>query len=349
MGNKWFKKFTEWEYWPSYMFYVPNLPYAFYLAIKSGDSTFFSIVNPTIKNSGNGTESKFETLKLIPEGYKPKSILINKSKLDYEVIERLHKEGLDYPIIAKPDIGFRGMLVEKIYSDEQLETYLKKYTIPTILQEFIDLPNECGIFYHRMPNAEKGKITSVTIKSFLTVQGDGISTLSELVLYDNRAKHYYHLFKNLHQKRWNTIVQKDEFIRLTDIGNHNKGTQFINGNHLIDEQLQEIFDKISKQMKGWYYGRLDIKYNTFEELKSGKNFVILEVNGTISEPTHIYDPYHTTYFGGLKAIRQHWKILFQIAMENKNNGLKSQKFTSYWRDVRGLLAYIKMVKMLSKS
>ncbi len=348
-NNKWLKKFTDWEYWPSYMFYIPNIPYAIYLALKARDFTFYSMVNPGIKNSGNGTESKFETLELVPDDVRPKSILIQKDTPLNSIVISLHKKGIDYPVIAKPDIGFRGMLVQKIYSDEQLKNYIKKYPIPTILQEFIDLPNECGIFYHRMPDAETGRITSVTLKSFIHVKGDGILTLSQLVRNDNRAKHYYQLFEKIHADQWNSVVEKDTLVKLTDIGNHSKGTRFVNGNHLIDKELEAVLDGLSRRIKGWYYGRLDVKYTTIEELKQGKNFTILEINGTISEPTHIYDPYHTTYFRGLKAIREHWKILYKIASVHKKNGLQSGAFYTYWMDIRDLFRYIKKVRRLSKA
>ena len=58
------KLFKNWEYWPSYMFYIPILPYAFYLGLKARSTTFMSAVNPGIQNSGNGTESKYKTLEL---------------------------------------------------------------------------------------------------------------------------------------------------------------------------------------------------------------------------------------------------------------------------------------------
>jgi len=71
-----FKKIRNWEYWPSYMFYIPVVPYAFYLALKSRSFGFFSAVNPAIKGSGNGLESKYETVQLLPKKYKPTSIYI---------------------------------------------------------------------------------------------------------------------------------------------------------------------------------------------------------------------------------------------------------------------------------
>ncbi|NVJ88959.1 MAG: hypothetical protein HWD82_05920 [Flavobacteriaceae bacterium] len=68
-------KLLHWEFWPSALFYVPNLPYAIFLAIKAKHPVFFSVVNPAIKSSGNGSESKFATLALIPNNFKPKSVL----------------------------------------------------------------------------------------------------------------------------------------------------------------------------------------------------------------------------------------------------------------------------------
>ena len=344
-----FKKFTEWEYWPTYMFYVPNLPYAFYLALKARNFTFYSAVNPSIKSSGNGTESKFETLKLIPDHYKPKSVFVP-IKRDFEsVIKELHHHGIDYPIIAKPDVGFRGLLVEKIYTDQELKDYLASHPITIILQEFIDLPNECGIFYYRLPNTEKGIISSLTLKSFLSVTGNGISTLKELVAFDKRAQHYTKMLSENLKDSWNETIGKGETFLLSDIGNHCKGTQFINGNHLIDEYLSDTLDVINHKIDGWYYGRLDVKYSSLEELRSGKNLIILEINGIISEPTHIYDPYHATYFQALRAIRKHWDIVHDIASVNIKNGTKPKNFLEFWNEIKWLKNYIKKVKELTKS
>jgi hypothetical protein len=39
-----------------------------------------------------------------------------------------------------------------------------------------------------------------------------------------------------------------------------------------------------------FFGRMDVMYNTFEELENGKNFAVVELNGAANEPTHIYDP-----------------------------------------------------------
>ena len=342
-------KFIQWEYWPTYMFYIPNLPYALYLTLKARNFTLYSAINPAIKNSGNGTESKFKTLELIPNKLTPKTIFVPETRNFEKVKVALSKNAIDYPLIAKPDIGFKGLLVKKIHSEKELQHYLNAYPIDLVLQEFINLPNECGVFYHRLPNSDTGRITSFTLKSFLLVTGNGTSTLEELVKCDKRAQHYVSMLKKNHAAKWHSIPEKGEAVRLSDIGNHAKGTQFINGNHLIDQQLTDTFDAISKEIYGWYYGRMDIKYQSIEELKKGENFYILEINGTISEPTELYDPYNASYFKALKLIRQHWDYIYQIGVQNLKNGVPSKSFFTYWKETFGLIAYVKKVSELAKS
>ena len=190
------EKYLKWEYWPTSMFYIPNLPYAFYLAFKAKHATFFSAANPAFKSSGNGTESKYETIQLVPEKFRPKSILVKANSDISDIIKRIKEAKIEFPLIVKPDIGFRGLLVKKIDSNEALKKYVISYPIDIIIQEFLDYENECGVFYHRNPNENEGKISSVTLKKFLFVIGDGKTPLKELILNDNRAKLYFDLFKS---------------------------------------------------------------------------------------------------------------------------------------------------------
>ncbi|CAM1368329.1 conserved hypothetical protein [Tenacibaculum litoreum] len=347
--NNSIKKITDWEHWPSAMFYLPNLPYAFYLAFKAKHFAFFSAANPCIKSSGNGTESKYETILLVPEKHRPKSVLVKPNTNFKIVCKEIHEQKINFPLIAKPDVGFRGLLVEKIATKEALKSYLDKYSINIIIQEFLDYKNECGIFYHRNPKDDSGKISSLTLKRFLSVTGDGISTLKELILADERAKLYVDLFSKIHQDKLTEIPVKNKVIKLTAVGNHSKGTQFINGNHLISDKLTDTFDTLSKSIPGWYYGRIDLKYNTFEELEEGINFKILEINGIIAEPTHIYDSQNYTYLKALKAIRTHWKSLFNIAITNhKNFNTPYKDSLSFLNEIILLKKYTKKIKRLSK-
>lgn len=321
------KKFTNWEYWPSFMFYIPVVPYAFYLALKSRSFGFFSAVNPCMEGSGHGLESKYDTVQLLPTKYKPKTIFIKVGDKISTILPKLISNNIKFPLIIKPDIGFRGLLVKKINSEKELNQYINKYnSINLIAQELISYKNECGIFYYKIPGEKAGTITSITLKKYLTVIGNGKSTILELTQKDDRAKIYVDLISELNKDKLYTIPLKNEEIVLNIIGNHSKGTQFINGNHLINKELIFFFDKLSNSIEGWNFGRVDIKYNNFEELKKGVNLKLIEINGIISEPTHIYDASKGTYFDALKAIKKHWKLIHSIGVKNKQ--LKKANFTS---------------------
>ena len=344
-------KLTQWEHWPTFMFYAPLLPYFLYQTLKNRSFTFFLNTNPSMHYSGNGTESKFKTLQLIPDAYKPKSVLLPKNSSLSEAIYKMEKATISFPIIAKPDLGFRGYLVKKINTKNELKTYLdKNNSINIILQEFISLPNECGVFYYRLPNKKEGRISSITLKKFLSVTGNGKLTLSELITKDSRAFLYYDLLKNLHKNRMDEVIAKGEKITLTVIGNHSKGTQFLNGNHLITKELERTFDKINQEIKGWYFGRLDIKYHSFEDLLQAKKFKILEINGIIAEPTHIYDASakNASYLKAIKEIKTNWEVITKIANLNKSIlGLQDPKLKTYVKEMAYLRKYAKKLKQLN--
>jgi hypothetical protein len=75
-----------------------------------------------------------------------------------------------------------------------------------------------------------------------------------------------------------------------------------------------------------YFGRYDIKYNTWEELSEGKNFSIIELNGCGSEPTHLYDS-NKSIFSAWKIIIHHWKLLYKIAQQNHQKGINYLSFS----------------------
>ncbi|WP_372745466.1 D-alanine--D-alanine ligase [Lutibacter sp.] len=337
----------NWEYWSSSMFYIPLLPYAFYLAIKARSFGFFSAVNPGIEGSGNGLESKFKTIELLPDYCKPATVYVAKNEKIATVINNISNAKINFPLIIKPDIGFRGLLVKKIGSIEDLSSYLNKYnSINLIIQEYIEFENECGIFYHRLPSEKSGTITSLTLKKYLTVYGNGKSTLLELIHQDKRAQNYLASILEINQPKLTTIYKKGEKIILNVIGNHSKGTQFINGNHLINNDLVNFLNSLNTQIDGWFYGRIDVKYHSFDELLKGENFKILEINGIISEPTHIYDATTGSYFKALKSIKKHWKLIYTIGTTNNKLGIA--KYTNLKDFISTYFKYKRYLKEIAK-
>lgn len=344
-------KLTQWEHWPTLAYYIPLLPLFIFRSIKAGHPLHFTTANPSILFSGIGTESKYKTLSLLPEQFRPKSILISPGNSLETIQNLLEKSDIRFPLIAKPDVGFRGYLVKKIDGEEALKNYLQNVSQPIILQEFIPYEKELGIFYNRIPGQEKGFISSITIKKFIRIKGDGHATVSELIQADDRAFLYFDLFKNIHREKLNQVLEKDEGLTLSVIGNHSKGTQFLNGNHMIDENLSNFTDRICKRIPGWYYGRLDIKYLNLENMLAEKDFKVLEINGIISEPTHIYDASHknASFVKALISINEHWKKMAQIAKINhEDHGVEYPEIWPFLQNLFWLHRHTKRLKKLNK-
>ena len=343
-------RLSEWEHWPAPAYYLPLLPLFFMRYLRAGHPNHYLATNPGIKYSGNGTESKYVSLGLVPSRFTPQSLLAPAGVSPENILQQVRDSGLTYPVIAKPDRGFRGYLVRKIDSPEALLRYLKELQTDVLIQEFIPFKKELGIFYHRFPGNDRGKVTSVTIKEFLKIRGDGQKTLRELIAMDERAFLYEDIFSMMHKDRIDQILARDEELQLSFIGNHSKGTRFVNGNHLIDERLTQFMDELCGSMQGFHYGRLDVKFNDFEELLSGINFKVLEVNGIISEPTHIYDASHpdASYFSALRAINSHWEIMSDIALINhREHKVPYPGVKEYIDNLRWLRNHSKMLKTLN--
>ena len=99
--------------------------------------------------------------------------------------------------------------------------------------------------------------------------------------------------------------------------------------HEKDERLLKVFDDLSHYTKHFYYGRYDIKCASVEDLKQGKNFSILEFNGSGAEPHHAYGN-GNTLLQAHKIFLYHWKILYQISRYNHKHGHRYWNFKRGW-------------------
>jgi hypothetical protein len=308
-----------------WILYFPVLLYAIYLAAKARSWGFFSAVNPGMPSSGLFRDSKYDTLQLFPTKYIPVSecVLPNTTP-------RLSLQNHN-PLILKPDIGDRGYGVECVKTEQALKAYFKQYGDKTVLvQEYIDYECEVGVFYYRYPNTHKGTIPSLTLKEFLHVVGNGKDTLKQLILAKPRAVLQYKELQKRYQNDFDTIIPNNQSYNLGIIGNHSRGTMFINANHLIDDALLTVFDQIFEECKEQiYYGRYDIRCKSLEDLKQGKHFKILEFNGVAAEPTHIYDP-KFKLIDAYRTLFRHWNIIYEIAMQNKIRGKRFVTFKEVW-------------------
>lgn len=331
----WLIKLTHFEYWTWWMFYVPLLPYWLFQAIRTRSLTFFTNADPCIDYGGFFGESKMEILRQIPKEYLPKTIFIEKQSDLKTIVDRLIQEDLVYPIICKPDVGERGTQVEKLYSNYDLVQYLSNVQADFIIQEFITYDIELGVLYYRYPNASTGKVTSVTRKEFLAVLGDGKSNVGQLMQQSTRARFQVEsMRKRLGDMGMNEVIKSGEKRILEPIGNHCRGTKFLDNNFLLNSQLDEVFDKIALTIDGFHYGRFDMKVKSIEDLYSGKNIRIMELNGVSSEPGHIYDPKNTLW-SAYRDLAHHWKIIADISIQQQRRGIMPVPLGILWKVVKG--------------
>ena len=210
-----------------------------------------------------------------------------------------------------------GILFRKIDNEQHLETYHRNMPVDYIIQEFVDFPMEIGLFYYRHPENNSGVISALFSKKFPLFTGDGFSTIKE-ILEREQPEITEELLK-LDSGELSKILEKDESINLSFIGNRYHGTTFHDLSEYIDEQLLQLFDKISHSTS-FFYGRYDIKCLCIEELKKGNNFSILEFNGAGSIPNHIYTGKYSIW-QAYKEIGKHWKVLYQISAFNRRKGV----------------------------
>lgn len=309
----------HWEYWPFKVVYFPIYFLWAYYALKARSIFFFNASNPTIKNGGFIMESKKQIYDLIPKQYYPKTGLIAKGNSPEKVLKTITELNIAYPFIVKPDIGLRGSAVKKIHHQSELEAYNHKADFNYLVQDLIPYPNEIGVFYVRYPQEKVGRITGIVAKEFLIVRGDGTSSIEQLLKKDPRHEMQIKALKKEYGNQLQDILVAGEKKNLVPYGNHIRGAKFIDGSHWITTKLTEVINEVCLQVPGFYFGRLDLMYNTLEELENGQNFSIVELNGAASEPTHIYDPKHSLFFGWKELIR-HIRYMYEISVANHKLG-----------------------------
>jgi hypothetical protein len=100
-------------------------------------------------------------------------------------------------------------------------------------------------------------------------------------------------------------------LKLVESGNHAQGCIFRDGAHLWSGGLERKIDEISRRLPEFYFGRCDIRYENEDDLRAGKNFKIVELNGASSEATNIYDARNSVRSAYRTLFRQ-WRFVFEI-------------------------------------
>ena len=334
-------KIKNWEQWPFKILYAPIVPVWIWYMIRSRAIWFFTASNPRLTFGGMEGEPKKEMHDLLPPHLCPVFFNVQPSEDFSVIVKKVKEKNIQFPLIVKPEVGGQGILFRKINNEAQLKNYHEQVPVEYFVQEFVQYPIEVSLFYYRYPNKPKGAITGFLQKLPMQVTGDGIHTLKELIMMNSKSGKRIDELRLKHENNFDKILPTCDKYMLSYAANHNRGASFIDLKNEIDENIVTILDEISHSVNVFFYVRYDIMCNSLEELKQGKNFVILEYNGCGAEPNHFYDTGYTLT-GAWKEILKHWKVLFEISRQNHRSGI------SYWPLFKGIRFRIETKKHYKK-
>ncbi len=312
-----------WEFWNGNIFYFPIPFFYILLCIKHKiNPKAILYINPCFEYGGTSFDSKYDMLKIFfnHKEFIAKTILVDSSEDNLDsIIKKININQISFPFIAKPDKSHRGNGVKLIKEISDLKNYFEICKKNFLIQEYINFEKEYGVFYIKYPNGDK-RITSITRKILPKLKSNGDKTLKELIFRDKRAKYLAKIYFQKNSSKLNQTIPKGDF-QICKTGNHCQGAIFEDGIVDIKDKTLEKLIEIFSSVEGFEFGRADIKFKDENSLNNGKDFKILEFNGSEAESTHIYDRKNSIFYA-YKTLWKQWDNLFLIAKKNKLSGMK---------------------------
>ncbi len=344
------KPVSLFEFWPSSLIYFPIAIQWLWLSVRYRGISLPLNSNPGISLSGMVGESKSEVFSIASDKAKERiaswCLLADWESPEGGVLQARQMMGcigLDYPVVAKPDIGCRGAGVRIIRSPEQLKSYIQTFPVQgkIVLQKLVPYEAEAGIFYIRYPGEKRGEIFSITLKYPPYIVGDGHSTLQQLINKDPRSSQLSELYLKRHNQRLNEVIPDNQPFRLVFAGSHSRGCIFRDGCEFISEEMEKSFDEVANGLPEFYYGRIDIRFKDIDSLMKGENYHILEINGASSEAGHIWDC-RSSLKEVYRVLFYQYRTLFQLGWINRRRGFRPPsliRLLKFWKKERELVKH----------
>ncbi len=314
------KRIYHYEFWPFWLFYIPAFFYYFFLAIRAKRWVYFSTLNNSMNFGGAFLSSKNNYLKEIPIKWVPTTIFVPPQENFNKTQKKLREKKITFPLIVKPDMGERGKNVALLSTPKELEDYLKKANQPSLIQEYISYPIELGILFY-WNTKKRPVISSIGVKTFCEIEGNGNDTLKQLVSKNHRISKRKEFLSRKFKKDWHRKISSGEKILIEPIGNHNLGTTFCDGRKNYSKEMLLWVANCVKNIPGFDYRRLDIKIKDWSAFKNNDGIKIIEINGINSEPIHIYDPNYNLW-KAYRDIFQHMNIIYKLSKNKRELKIK---------------------------
>jgi hypothetical protein len=308
-----------------------------------------ALADPCIEAGGLWGESKSDCLRQISGGEErwiAKFVTVERAADDEggrrclaEAEAGLAREGLAFPLVAKPDVGWQGFGVQVVHDGEELRRYLASYApgVRVIVQELAPWDGEAGVLYVRKPGAARGEVTSVTLRYFPQVVGDGRASVRELIAREPRMHHKSRCYfganpehRGLDPSRMERVPADGEVVRLSFIGSIRIGGLYRDARASITPALSERFDAIARSMPEFHFGRFDVRFASLERLRQGEDFLVIEVNGAGAEAIHMWDP-EMSLGAAYRELLRHQDLIFELGAANRARGFRPLSLREFLR------------------
>jgi membrane protein DedA with SNARE-associated domain len=323
---------------PPLLFYAPLAANWLRLGLAYRSLSLPTAANPRITTGGMWGEAKSEyfadagevarsyivpTLQIVrPEGPAHGWIA--------DTLRQLDAEGLAWPVVLKPDVGWQGYGVRCIDTEAEFRRALAGLPagVPFLVQALSPYAGEAGLLYARLPGFRRGRILSLAIRHHPAVRGDGRSTVRELIAADPRlawksACYLAHgpAHRGLDEALLAAVPPAGTVVKLSFIGSQRVGGFYRDGSSLITGALEARIDAIAQDMPEFHYGRFDIRFDSGSALARGEAFQIIEINGIGGEAIHVWDPAFALTEVYRELFRQQ-AILFEIGERQRRRGIQ---------------------------
>jgi hypothetical protein len=315
----------------------------FYLGARYRSLTLPSCLNPRIETGGLAGESKSACLAQIGAAFAPWVATWCRVASGEDAEAARVAAGLEFPLIAKPDIGWCGYGVRRVENDAALADYAAG--VPeggaAILQRLMTAPNEAGLLYVRRPGGAHGTLAAMTLRHTPCVVGDGRRSLRELVAMDPRhCAHSVNYAASIGEVGYRRVPPRGEQVMLTTIASLRIGARYEDASARISPLLAAKIDEIAGSMGDFHYGRFDVRFDSMAALLGG-DFTIIEVNGAGSEAIQFWDP-SLSMGAAFRGVFAKQREIFEMGDAMRRSGVRP---TGAWALAR---AWLRQQKLLAR-
>jgi hypothetical protein len=181
----------------------------------------------------------------------------------------------------------------------------------------------------------RGRIISITRKQFPVLTGDGRRTLERLILSDRRAVCMAKVYLARFRERLSWVPAPGERIPLVDIGNHCRGTIFLDGGELRTPGPREAaLDRVARPYRRVLPLAASIcARNRRKPCAQGRGFKIMEAQRRdLGMHPHLRSEAHAGY--GWRTLCAQWRLAFEIGAAQAKRGARVLTVREFFQMLR---------------